>query len=523
MSEELLYKEKPILKQNHDLHIQLSESREKIAYLKEEIAYLKKILYSMRKAKFGSSKEIHVDSSTIPLFNEVESEAEKIPLLLNNDEGQVISYTRKKGRKTKKGFPEDLPREEVILDLKQEEKVCSDCGNNLKEMGEATTEKLKTIPARTIVVVEKRKKYTCTVCEGNIVEAKSKSVLPKSIATPELLSYLLFSKFIQGLPLYRLEELYRSQKIHLTRGTMARWLVQISEKLIPIWNLLEEKAMGSDYMAMDATHVQVLKEGDRKAESKSFMWVRGSPEQGIVLFDYDVSGGGAVAKRLMRDFCGGLQTDAHKCYNALENRKIILLGCMMHARRRFYQAWERGGKKEGLANIGLNMIKKLYKFEKSYKDKGLSNEQRYEAREKEVRPYLESIKSWCERKSMKVFPKSELGNAMSYFINQYERLSGFLKKGKYEIDNGWVERVIRKFAIGRNNWLFSDTVAGAKASSLLYSLVLTAKLNEKCSYTVMTEVLQKLPDAHSIDDYEALARLFLKEGSTSLTPSPSTH
>ena len=108
---------------------------------------------------------------------------------------------------------------------------------------------------------------------------------------------------------------------------------------------------------------------------------------------------------------------------------------------------------------------------------------------------------------------------MKYFLNEYERLSGFLKSGRYEIDNGWVERVIRKFAIGRNNWLFSDTVEGAKASSVLYSLVLTAKLNDKCPYKVMTEVLQRLPGVNTVEGYEALADLFQKEDGTNSVPS----
>jgi hypothetical protein len=291
---------------------------------------------------------------------------------------------------------------------------------------------------------------------------------------------------------------------------MARWLIAVSEKLIPIWNILEERVLDSGYMAIDATKVQVLKEKGREAKTKSFMWVRGSPEQGIVLFDYNVSGGGHVAKDLITGFKGGVQADAHKGYGSLDKNEITLLGCMMHARRRFHKAWLGANKKPGLAEIGLKMFKRLYKFEKAYKEAGLSRDRRYEARKKEVAPYIEKIKIWCEKKKPKVVKESPLGNAINYFTNEYEELSAFLKDGRYEVDNGWAERMIRKFAIGRNNWMFSDTVEGAHASSILYSFALTAKVNNKDPFLVMTEIFKKLPSAETIDDYEALADLLTK-------------
>ena len=148
---------------------------------------------------------------------------------------------------------------------------------------------------------------------------------------------------------------------------MASWLIKVSEKLMPIWNILEERMLAAGYVAVDATHVQVLKEKGRTAESKSFMWARGSPELGIVLFDYNISGGGIVAKNLMQDFKGTLQGDAHRGYNAIEKQNIFLIGCMMHARRRFHKAWLEAKKKPGLADNAMKMFKKLYKLEEAYK------------------------------------------------------------------------------------------------------------------------------------------------------------
>lgn len=489
------------------------KNTERIRYLEQENHHQKLVIAKLKHQLFGTKSE-KVESPEIDqlLFNELEAEAARA----TDDELEaqtelIDGYVRsKKGRSKRKPFPKDLEREVVEIDLPEVERFCPHDGSPLKAIGEEITEKLKVYPARTVVVVEKKKKYGCLCCGHHMAQAKSNAILPKTIATPELLSFLIFSKFFQGLPFYRLEELFHLQGIDLSRTLMASWLIRVSEKLQPIWNILEEWAMASGYMAIDATHVQVLKEPGRPAESKSFMWARGSPELGIVVFDYDVSGGGAVAKNLMRDFSGALQADAHRGYRAIEKVKLLLLGCMMHSRRRFHKAWLEAKKKPGLAADALVMFKKLYDLEEAYKLQELTSHERFEARQKEVGPHIAKMKTWAESKQGKILKSSTLGNAFHYFINEYDELSAFLQNGRYEIDNGWIERAIRKFAIGRNNWMFCDTVNGAKASSLLYSLVITAKLNGKDPFAAMTEIFRRLPDAETIDDYEKLARLLVK-------------
>jgi transposase len=262
-------------------------------------------------------------------------------------------------------------------------------------------------------------------------------------------------------------------------------------------------------MAIDATHVQVLKEKGRAPQTKSFMWARGSPEKGVVLFDYDPSGGGAVAQKLMTGFTGALQADAHRGYGALTEKELLLLGCMMHSRRRFHKAWLIAEKKPGLAADALAMFKWIYGREDYYKDQAMTPELRKQWRDKELRPSLQTMKEWMEQKLKLVPSSSPIGNALSYFINEYPELTAFLEDGRYEIDNGWLERTIRKFAIGRNNWMFCDTVDGAHASGLLYSLVITAKLNAKDPFQVMTQIFSRIPDASTADHYAELAKLLL--------------
>jgi len=485
----------------------LAELKEENKSLKDELARLHSIILLLKRDKFGSKSERVAEIPPEQLiFNEFEKEA-VLPVIA--PETETITYTRTKGRCKKKPFPEHLSREEKIIDLPESEKNCPHDGTRLKEIGDERVEKLKMIPARASVLVEIKKKYACPTCESHVAQAKSNSLLPGTIATPELLSFIIFSKFFQALPLYRLEELFKLNGIDLTRGTMARWLVQVKDQLIPIYNLLQDQAFESGYMAIDATHVQVLREPGRTAQAKSFMWARGSPEKGIVLFDYDPSGGGQAAKKLVTGFKGALQADAHRGYEALDKEGLLQLGCMMHARCRFHEAFLIGKNQPGLASEAMAMFKWLYDKEEEYKKKGLTPTERKIIRDKELKPSLEAIKEWAESKLPKVPKSSPIGNALNYYIEQYPELTAFLADGRYEIDNGWVERTIRKFAIGRNNWLFCDTVEGAHASGLLYSLTITAKLNGKDPFKVMTEIFSKLPDAKTVEDYERLTALLL--------------
>ena len=483
----------------------LEQALKEVEKFKREAEFYRDAYLKIRREKWGSKSESFENSDQL-VFNEIEVEGKKLEPL----ETETITYIRKKGRGKKKPYPESLEREELIVDLEECQKICPHDGTRLKKIGEDLTEKLKSYPAHHVVQTIRKFKYACDCCEGYMAQGKHDSVLPGTIASPEILSFIIFSKFFQSLPLYRLEELYGLSGIKLTRGTMARWLIQSSEKLMPIWNLLEEKMFEQGYMAIDATSIQVLKEQGRAPQLKSTMWARGSPELGIILFDYDQSGSGKVAKRLIEGFNGALQADAHPGYDQLQQQDLILLGCLMHSRRRFYQAWLGVKKnKESIAYEGLKYFQWIYKLESEFKEQAITPHQRKIIRDKEIRPRMGGLKNWCENQLLRVPKTSDIGNALNYYVTQYDELISFLRNGRFEIDNGWVERQIRRFAIGRKNWIFSDTVDGANASALLYSLALTAKLNGKNPYDVMVEVFKRRPKASTLEDYEELTNLLL--------------
>lgn len=219
-----------------------------------------------------------------------------------------------------------------------------------------------------------------------------------------------------------METIFSRLGIHLPRNTQANWMIKCSELLKPLYNVLNDQLLSSGYIHMDETPVQVLKEPDKKAESKSYMWVRlsqsgtGDSNQRIILFDYASSRRADVAQPLLLDFKGYLQTDDYAGYNAVARSKdIIQLGCFAHARRKFIDAQKVAPSKKGKiskADMAVQMIAKLYAIEKTIKDK--STEEKYQARQEKCKPQLEKIKAWLDKTLQNTLPKGKTGEALSY-------------------------------------------------------------------------------------------------------------
>ena len=496
------------------LKVQVSREQEKNKYLSDENTYLRELLKGLRRDKFGKKSE-RWESPEQFVFNEIEVESKK-PDPYGEDEVasdsiqediDVKPHTRKRGHR--KPLPQTLPRVIEMIELPESERVLDD-GTPLKVIGWERSEKLKYEPAKLSVVEVHRAKYGVEAGDYVKTAPPAPAIIPKGFASPELLAAIITSKYADGLPLYRLEAIFERQGIYLTRGTMARWVIKVAEACQPIWNVLSDRLQACFYVACDETHTQVLKENGRKAESKSWMWVRSTPfgEKKIVLFDYSPSRSSEVAKSLFADFEGYLQCDGLASYNVLEIEKVVRVGCNMHGRRRFEKASVEGAKSgKSLGETGLEYYKTIYKIEEEIKD--TSPDERYQLRQERAAPIWEKFKAWADLQITKVPPKSKIGSAFSYFMSEYEYLTAYLKDGRLEADNGFTERAIRKFAIGRNNWMFSDTEDGANASALLYSLVVTAKVNGINPYETLVKILTELPCAQNLEDYERLADAIL--------------
>ncbi len=481
---------------------------ERIKLFERENTWLIEQINSLKRGKYRSKSERWETEEQGCLFNEAEVESGNPDV--TKDENEIITVKgHKKKRGHRKGLPKDLAREVVKVELPEAERV-SEEGLPLKIIGWEVSEKVKYEPAKMSVIEYHRAKYG--VESGDYVKTAPPvpSIIPKGIVTPELLAAIIVGKYADGMPLYRMESMFARHDLEISRGTMARWVVKAAEALQPVLNVLNDRLLLTHYVACDETALQVLKENGRRAEQKSWMIVRSTPGEAkkIIIFDYSVSRSSAVMEELFADYKGVLQTDGLNSYGCLESENVFHIGCNMHARRRFEHAAKDGAAAgKSLGAQGLKFYKQIYDLEEELKER--ASEERERIRKKISGPIFAEMKLWAETNQRKVPDKSKIGKAFSYFLSEYEYLTGYLKCGLLNPDNGFTERAIRKFAIGRNNWLFADTPEGAQASALLYSVIVTAKVNGANVYRALTKILTELPLAKTCDDYERLADLIL--------------
>ena len=476
--------------------------QKKVAERDTQIAVLHEQIKHLLQKRFGPSSE-KTSPDQLGLFNEAEeviAEAER------EDTGSttVKSHTRK--HKPRVTIPDDLPREDIIHDIPEAEKICPHDGSPLKNIGSEDHEQLEIIPAKIKVVRHKRLKYACPCCEKHMVTAdKPKQPIEKSIASPSLLAYIAVQKYADALPLYRQSEQFKRIRIELDRTNMANWMLKCGELIQPLINLLMDQLHKQPCIHMDETTLQVLDEPGKTAQSKSYMWVMTSTgSQPVCVFHYADNRGQQVPMQLLSSENHAIMVDGYEWYQkACNEYGITRLGCWAHARRKFKEAQDLQKKgKTGKADQALAYIQNLYTIEKKIKDE--PPDKRQQIRQEEAKPILDKLAKWMEKSIQTVAPKTKIGIAFVYLHNQWDRLTAYLEDGCYPIDNNAAERAIRPFAIGRKNWLFSKSQAGAKASANLYSLIETAKANDLNAYDYLQCIFKELPNARSVEQIESL-------------------
>jgi transposase len=264
-----------------------------------------------------------------------------------------------------------------------------------------------------------------------------------------------------------------------------------------------ERIRQQNVLHIDETTVQVLCEPGRSAQSKSYMWVMASfNQQPATVFYYAPSRSSEIAQQLLADSQAAFMADGYPGYNALEQTHKRL-ACWAHARRKFIEAQKLQPKgKVGKADQALSYIQKLYAIERNIKDHPI--DEKYRIRQLESKPIIDKIQEWMQKSLAQISHQSEIGKALNYLNNQWPSLVRYLDNGEYPIDNNLIENAIRPFAIGRKNWLFAQSQAGARASANLYSLIETAKLNKLNPYEYLRKVFTEIPSAQSLEDIEAL-------------------
>jgi len=468
-----------------------------------EVTKLVELIRLLRRRHFGKSSEKLKPETQLGLFNEAEELAATNPE--KDEEAEEVVHVPAHDRKKpkRKRLPPDLPREDQVIELSEAERICPNDGKLMFEIGEEVSEKLDVIPLQLKVKRTIRKKYGCE-CESCVkIAPNPPQAIPKSLATAGSLAAIATWKYADALPLYRIEGIFHRHGIEISRGTLAFWMIRTGTLLQPLINLLNDELIASSYLQMDETRVQVLKEEGKRAESLSYMWVRARPgKDPIILFDYDPTRSGTVPVKLLEGFSGHLQVDGYGGYNEVTSRADVSRGgCFMHLRRKFFEA-AKVSKKDGLGKHGLKYIVGLYAVEEECRE--LPFETRYLERQKHSKPILDEMHNWILETKPKVPPQTAIGRAFSYAHDEWQYLISFMNDGRYEMDNGFVENIIRPFAIGRKNWLFSDTVDGAIASSNIYSMVVTAKANGLEPYAYLRFILERLPLAKTVEDFEKL-------------------
>jgi transposase len=456
-------------------------------------------------AKRFASRSEQLSPDQIKLFDEAESTAEETVATDAEESVTVSSHRRKTG--VRKPLPARLERIDIIHDLPESERRCDHDGRTLKEINEVISEQLDIVPARIQVLRHIRKQYACDCGRCIKTAPLPAQPIPKSMASPGLLAHVTVSKYQDGLPLYRQETILKRIGIELPRATLANWMIKAGTLVQPLINLMRDRLLEYDIIQMDETPVQVLKEAGRRAQSKSYLWVqRGGPPDGrVILYDYDPSRSGAVPERLLSGYLGYLQTDGYVGYNAVVvANRLSSLGCMAHARRRFDEAVKAQGKnkRRGKAWRGLALIQKLYRIEKQARR--MLPDERYVHRLEHATPIFTEMRDWLDQSLPQVPPKNATGKALTYLNAQWDKLTRYLDDGRLEIDNNRCENAIRPFVMGRKAWLFSDSVAGVKASANLYSLIETAKAHGLEPYAYLREVFAKLPAATTVEAIEAM-------------------
>ncbi|WP_404297117.1 IS66 family transposase [Halomonas sp.] len=463
--------------------------------------------------QFGPSTEKYRVEQGDLLINEAEAAVDEEESATADESTADASATeshqpaKRRSRGGRVALPPELPRVEVIHDLPDDVRHCRHDGTELKEIGKEISEELHVVPARVEVIRHVRLKYGCPACEEGIQIAQAPAkLLPKSNASATLLAYVAIAKYQDALPLYRQSQIFARHGAEIPRNTLARWMVQVGERLMPLVEALRQHLLQAPLIHMDETTLQVNAEADRPASSTSYMWLQrgGPPGQQVVLFDYDASRAGRVPVRLLGDYAGRLVTDGYEGYaEVVRQNGITHAGCWAHARRKFVEAQKVQPKgKTGKADWALNQIRKLYAVEKQAKT--LDPTARQILREQKSRPLITQLRAWLDKSLTQVLPKSALGKALYYLNGQWQRLTRFLNDGLIPLDNNPAENAIRPFVIGRKNWLFSHTPSGAQASASIYSLIETAKANGLSPYDYLRFVFETLPTLGEDDDLDTL-------------------
>ena len=490
------------------------KQKAEIDELKRKLEHMNEIFANAQRARFGQSSEknTYVLHEQISLFNEAESSQNHKAEEPKPDTILIAAHERKKKR-SQAEMLNHLPEEEVLLEVPEDQLVCSKCGGKMKPIGKKfLRHEMQIIPKQIKLLAYYAVTYACDRCEkdtgfAHIISVKPPVPLMKhSLASPSTVAYIMTQKYVDGLPLARQEKIWAREGVSLSRATMANWVIQCSEVwLKPLYRHMKQELLTHSVIHADETVVQVLKEDGKPATSESRMWLYASAallRHQVRLFEYQPDRSGKRPESFLKGFTGCLVTDGYAGYNQVQN--VTHCGCWAHARRKWREAMPDGATvKTSKAAVGFQYCTKLFSLEKKYIY--ADEKSRKDYRQNVVWPLLEEYFAWL--KTLHPEKGSKLEDAVRYSLNQKQALCAFLDYGDVPISNNLAENAIRPFVVGRKNWLFCDSVKGAESSAIVYSLVETAKANGIDPYEYLLLVLSLLPQLGKSPAHEKLETL----------------
>lgn len=499
---------------------QLETLTTEVRSLNEKMQLMMEQLVLAKRNRFGRSSEKMEDAGqisfmevdgTIIFFNEAEAVYDPDAPEPEQLEEPVPHSVKRKGKKEQD--LSGLPTERIDHYMTEEELIAEFGKNGWKQLPDAISRRYRFVPAK-VEVEEHHIGVYSDKKDGHMIKAKHpRGLLHGSPVSPTLAAAIMNGKYVNAVPLYRLEQEFKRYGLAITRQNMANWMIRLGEEYLSVlYDYLHRKLYDYHVIQADETPVLVNHDG-RPAGSKSYMWVYRSgymyPEEQIVLYEYQRTRNASHPREFLKDFSGICVTDGYQVYHTLEKEKedLTIAGCWVHGRRKFEEALATipaEGKKESIAYLVMKQIQAIYREEAKLKD--LSSKERLAQRQVVIQPLVDALFVYLKQKREQIVVKGKLEAAFTYLLNQEKYLRVFLQDGDVPMDNNASERAIRGFCIGKKNWEVIDTINGAKASAVIYSIAETAKANHLKPYEYFEYLLTVIPE-----HMEGTDRSFLEE------------
>jgi len=452
--------------------------------LSGQLYYLKRQLFGKKSEKLDPAQRLLFEN----LYNEIQEKIEHRSQPEKTDSPKSRPNANHKGRKP---LPDELARQTIELEPSEEEKVCPVCKGAKQCIGSEVTEKLEYAPASFYVKKYVRNKYACKSCQSNVSIAQLPAMaIDKGIAGEGLLAHIITSKYADHLPLNRLEGILKRHNVDINVSTMCDWVGNCADLLEPLVKRMHEKILSSPKINTDDTSIPVKSKSRKGSTYNGYLWVYIDDKSNVV-FDFTAnrSRNGPVSF-IGKDYKGYVQADAYSGYDELfRTTEAVEVGCHAHARRKFEYALDSDPVRSARMMV---LWGKLYEIEKRAKEENYDSAQLLQARQKEAKPILAEIKTVLDEYKNQVLPKSPMGKAITYSLNQWNFLLRYADDPILDIDNNLAERTLRMVVIGRKNYMFAGSEAGAKRAAIIYSLVASCKLNDIDPFAYFDNVLRKV-------------------------------